>query len=151
MTKIPVPSAVLLLTTVTAACSFGTAAPEEKEDLHYQLVSFNEQSIPAVIQQNGDATLEILSGTFVLTPLGECEGETRWQRTEGGETTSGQALNSCTWASSGDGMSFNWMGGTESSGTSDGAQLTVSLPAGLQCVTDPCPATWSAIYQFAPM
>lgn len=151
MTKIPVPSGVLLLTTVTAACSFGTAGPEEKEDLHYQLVSFDGQSIPVVIQQNGDATLEILSGTFVLTPLGQCDGETRWRRTEGGETTSGQALNSCTWGGSGDDMTFMWTGGAESSGTSEGAILTVTLPAGLQCVTEPCPATWSATYQYAPM
>lgn len=151
MTKIPVPSAVVLLTTVTAACSFSTAEPEEKGDLHYQLVSFEGQSVPAVIQQNGDATLEILSGTFVLTPLGQCDGETRWRRTEGGETTSGQALNSCSWSSSGDDMSFTWMGGTESSGTSDGALLTVTLPTGLQCVSEPCPVTWSATYQYTPM
>lgn len=151
MTKILVQSAVLLLTTVTAACSVSTAGPEEKEDLHFQLVSFDGQSIPAVIDQNGDTTLEIISGTFVLTPLGRCDGETRWRRTEGGETTSGQALNSCTWNSSGDAMTFMWTGGAETSGTWEAATLTVTLPTGLQCVTDPCPMTWSATYQFAPM
>lgn len=144
-------SALVALPSILAAGCVETVEPEEKPDLNYELVTFSGESVPAVVQESSDQSLEILSGSFLLSPLGTCRSETRWQSTDGVDTASGTVELTCTWSGAGSMMTFSWDHGPESSGATDGALLTVILPTGLQCVTEPCPAEWTATYQFVPM
>ena len=135
---------------VPTACDVATE-PEEKEDLHYELVRFHEAAVPGVIQESGEATLEILSGTVVLTPEGACRSETQWRRTVAGETTTGQVQLTCTWSGSGSVLTLRWDHASETTGTTESSLLTATLPMDLPCVADTCPTQWTATYVFVPM
>jgi hypothetical protein len=92
-----------------AACSDSTGPSDELAGV-YTLITIDGESLPVIVDQNGDDIAEITEGTLTLDDDGSFDDVTELRITESGQVTTEEDATSGNWSVSGTTVTFDPIG-----------------------------------------
>lgn len=123
--RLPALALLTLLAPLLAGCGSDATGPASDIAGSYTLQTVDNKSLPAVILELGNDTVEILAGEMLLRADGTFRSSITRRDTVGGTSTTETQVDEGQWGRTGSALTFFFSDGDRDAGTISGDALTV--------------------------